>query len=554
LAQRCYESAHHRALDWLTGNRSVLIQPGEPLPEGFRPNVEAVPVPPAPGRDLEKIPLKGFIRGTDDWENHFDPRIFHQQLRSFLREGASDGAFVMRTTALAFFLALKNREERPKCWAFREIETARASLYTPVVRRQNHFLEAFLDWFPRAEVLMQVRDPRAVTLSRRDHAAAKRPPHPLDNRAYLFEDAFIVSQSLHQTEAHVRSSHGDRIHLIHYEDLVDNPEATMSDIASRLRLKAADIWLKPTVLGLPNQVITAKSFDGTRVDTSRKERWRGEFRGKTLLMLESMLWNGKTFSGSALGYEPQNTKAVLRLMHKFVLPRFLEKITTGHALPYALRRPFRFYGLTGKRNKADPRAIANDAKTLAATRNELRNRLIYRGLRCPGRVLDIGGEHGLWALALAEHAASVDTVINDPSEADFWRDLYRSENITNIEVISRLPGPDKGYDLVHVREYRSEKPLQEQIDRFAGIVRPGGRLYVTAPGYGMRWLKKNRDIRVVSKRQFHRALEKAGLRLEYTGFAYASIDREPLPARFGPWYRELDALAVRPGKYGGSWS
>ena len=555
LAQRRYQDARHRALDWLTGNRSVMIQPQGSPPPGFRAEIETEPVPPNPQLTPSQISLEGSIRGSQHWVERFDMARFHTLLKTYLDHGAVDGPFVMKATALAFFGALKPKPQQlPQYWAFREIETARASLSSPIVRRQNFFLEHFLDWFPQGKVLFQVRDPRAVTLSRSDHFRNARPSGREASRFYFFEDAKICKASFQQLNDLQKQISPSRLRVVKYEDLVAEPRSVAQQMAEFLSLNSSDSWLKPTTLGLPNKVITAKTFDGSAVVSTRTERWRSEIRGRQRLLLEAMLWDGHGICGRGQGYQSHFPGAVVWATQRWLLLHFLRRYQTGRYLPEGLRRPLRFYGFRKFPPAQTPRQLAGNPTALNRTVEELKRRLIQRGLVCHGRVLDLGADHGLWALALGHTAKQVDTVIAQPEAGRFWKAFFKDRELHHIRVIDEPTAGEEKYDLVHAREVRDPIPNSAFLQDLKSLVHPGGRLYCTVPGRARNFFHKQRPSPWFDHKEFRALLTKAGFTMEYMGFAYSSVDREPYPARFGPWYRELDALCILPGPFGSSWT
>ncbi len=120
-----------------------------------------------------------------------------------------------------------------------------------------------------------------------------------------------------------------------------------------------------------------------------------------------------------------------------------------------------------------------------------RDRLEAIGFAGQARVLDAGCGFGQWALALAERNAAVAAVDAAAVRIRILARLAQLEARTNLTTrtasTTRTRYPDAHFDAVFCYGVLFATPWRQTLAEFARVLRPGGRLYVTANGFG--WTK-----------------------------------------------------------------
>jgi hypothetical protein len=174
-------------------------------------------------------------------------------------------------------------------------------------------INEILAFSPRAKVVCLVRDPRAVAASYRDWKR-ERPEAPSDGDAFFLEDRHRAARSYNvvvnallwkaamraSTSALARHGH-DRIYLLHYEGLVENPDRTLRGLADWL-----GVIYETTMLDVP---VAYSSYEMPRsgISTQPLERWREKLTATEISAVQTCC--GRVMTD--LGYRRENVSAPL---------------------------------------------------------------------------------------------------------------------------------------------------------------------------------------------------------------------------------------------------
>jgi len=154
-----------------------------------------------------------------------------------------------------------------------------------------------------------------------------------------------------------------------------------------------------------------------------------------------------------------------QIVHEEVLPAFRDRMT-----PFELAFAGRNY--------------SKDLDVYAA-------RLRQAGFAGHGRVLDAGCGFGQWSLALAGMNDSVDAFDVSSTRADFVAAVAARAGLKNLtatqQYIEKLTYPDASFDAIFCYGVIFLTPWRESLAELIRVLKPGGRLYVNANGFG--WYK-----------------------------------------------------------------
>jgi len=162
---------------------------------------------------------------------------------------------------------------------------------TPANRR---FIPQILQRFPRAKILLTLRDPRAILAAQ---IALEK-----TRRTREFSVYYCVSHWLQAARLAVRTAAGELPALVtRYEDLVTAPEAAMRRVCEFLEIQFhRDVVLRPTKAGKPWGGNSAMARDFTGITAERTESWRGELTQDEIGWVE---WHCRELMGR-FGYKP----------------------------------------------------------------------------------------------------------------------------------------------------------------------------------------------------------------------------------------------------------
>jgi hypothetical protein len=199
---------------------------------------------------------------------------------------------VPRADIEAYLLA-SDRTERGVFEAFLRIYADRRGKAIMGEKTPAHlaYAETLLEWFPDARIVHCMRDPRAIHVSelrRRSENAVGVPYRQLVHVPLLME-AFVLLQvvwawaaAVGRHRALVRQ-HADRYRLLRFEDLVSEPERTLTDLCGSL-----GITFEPRML--EQRVTSRGALEGTSgFDVGAADRWRAAIRPRSQRAIELLL-------------------------------------------------------------------------------------------------------------------------------------------------------------------------------------------------------------------------------------------------------------------------
>jgi sulfotransferase family protein len=155
-------------------------------------------------------------------------------------------------------------------------------------------IDEILEAYPRARVIALVRDPRAVVVSYRDLHA--RPMASPEREELLAEERKRAKRSYHVLlasllwRAAVRATlnavakHGpERVRLQRFEDLVQAPEQTLSDLGGWLGIPFEETMLDVNVVSSSHRLDREESG----ISSEPAERWRSKLDRSEIVAIES---------------------------------------------------------------------------------------------------------------------------------------------------------------------------------------------------------------------------------------------------------------------------
>jgi hypothetical protein len=133
------------------------------------------------------------------------------------------------------------------------------------------FLDAILADFPRAKILLTMRDPRAVLAARlqrvRENYEKRR------GELHLFDN--VRNWRVAATVALRWRERVKNLHVVRFEELLSETEATMRGVAKFLEIEFNDSLLVPTKAGKDWSGNSATKQSFKKVSTEPIDRWRG---------------------------------------------------------------------------------------------------------------------------------------------------------------------------------------------------------------------------------------------------------------------------------------
>jgi len=183
---------------------------------------------------------------------------------------------------LAFYCANSRRATTPKLW----IEK------TP----ENELnVDQILTFFPSARFIHIIRDPRSNIASLK--RLFKLRNWSWDTEAY----AYSIRNSIEIGFLNQERLGDDKYHILRYEDLVTNPEATIKNVARFLGIRMNKILLSPSINGLPaksNTMFEDRQIQG-KIFTTLTNKWKTELDSQE----QKMIWAILHSVTNRLGYK-----------------------------------------------------------------------------------------------------------------------------------------------------------------------------------------------------------------------------------------------------------
>jgi len=167
------------------------------------------------------------------------------------RQVSSFGAFI-RFDAWAVQRSLRGPSVEPRMWCAKEVGGP-----------TNTILSMWRNMFPEGKALFIVRDPLRVTRAVLNDRRRKNIRLPLRQIIWQTLDPMQV------VAAQAKYLEDSYVHILAYEDLVNDPAETMARVAAFLGVPYSPIFETPTIFGEP-QVVRTSSRNTTEVFASRK--------------------------------------------------------------------------------------------------------------------------------------------------------------------------------------------------------------------------------------------------------------------------------------------
>jgi hypothetical protein len=144
--------------------------------------------------------------------------------------------------------------------------------FTPRLAMEWANLERFFAAYPEGTLISIVRDPRAWYVS----AARHKPEHYAD-----VDTALGLWRA--STEAAIAASDrfGERALVLTYEQLVRDPEATMTEVAARIGITMSPELCRPTFNGLPIRANSSGSVESYGILSERASAYRDTLDAET---------------------------------------------------------------------------------------------------------------------------------------------------------------------------------------------------------------------------------------------------------------------------------
>jgi hypothetical protein len=144
--------------------------------------------------------------------------------------------------------------------------------FTPRLAMKPANLERFFAAYPEGTLISIVRDPRAWYVS----AARHKPEHYAD-----VDTALGLWRA--STEAAIAASDrfGERALVLTYEQLVRDPEATMTEVAARIGITMSPELCRPTFNGLPIRANSSGSVESYGILSERASAYRDTLEAET---------------------------------------------------------------------------------------------------------------------------------------------------------------------------------------------------------------------------------------------------------------------------------
>jgi hypothetical protein len=142
--------------------------------------------------------------------------------------------------------------------------------------RNIYFARGLLRVFPNAIVVHMMRDPRAVLASQKNRFRIRElggknvPVHEVMRLWASYHPVTMVRLWVSATREALSMDGHDRFHVVRYEDLIDEPEVTVSSLCERL-----GIDFRPEMLAIPHWGSSTVSHTATGgVSKKSLEKWR----------------------------------------------------------------------------------------------------------------------------------------------------------------------------------------------------------------------------------------------------------------------------------------
>jgi hypothetical protein len=595
LFQKEYENNQHMAYDWALGFNNIFQGTNEPL-FNFDPSNEKTTIPlEYTDLPLSKFTLRGFFRGLDSWENYFSMNEYHQVFKDLLEKGVESKKDVVRSTVIATIAGCqdKNLYKNISRWGYRGIQSALTSIFKKVQLQDNE-VEEFFKTFSQGQAIFQVRTPHAIVLSLDNHYKKVRSSFGKIHRGISFlNDCKIVHESLKMTIEFQNKYSFEKLMTVKYEDLIKDPEDTMTKICHFLDINYSKILTSPTLLGQPSRVITAFETDGLKVDKSKSDKWRKKISPFRKLIIDSFIVENIDDYKKLWGYDTYFPKPLAWMFRIVVLIPFLficENV--GGRILWLGRWLRKLSGLGYLDNKdyANVELLELDLLSYKNLYGDTSLHYIEKVLARIAeknkldqyvKVLIAGTKRNLFALSFAQKANSVHVVNSDLEFLEYLQNTGTSKGLKNITTFHMLIEDFRAqdeYDLIYMQDdfEGGQKDHELRIKRGVELMNFKSKIVITGPGIGHplvniicnvrerryrvalknimgflgsilfnKLLKQNtHSANFFSKKEFESLLQKNGLRINNIDFIDTVLEGT-LPYKVGPFVRKWEALCEK---------
>jgi len=173
------------------------------------------------------------------------------------------------------------------------------------------FYDIINELFPEGKFIFIIRDPRAIYASIKELDWGPNTPLKLSQLWIEYTAAYFAFQKLYP----------NRIYLLRYEDILNNPTSQISDLCKFIGIKYDNLLLEGEGFKMPEYTYSQHALVGKRLDKYRIGKWKKELKKEDVLIIEAKC---KTIM-SAFGYQNSyNTK--YRISKKDKLKMFFTEV------------------------------------------------------------------------------------------------------------------------------------------------------------------------------------------------------------------------------------
>jgi hypothetical protein len=222
----------------------------------------------------------GFVKDLTELRKQRDPDVFpfvfSLKLQRAIFERCAAGATTEREVLDAYFTSYFN------AWLDNHnlYTGAKKAVvgFTPRLAMELDRVERFLAPYPDGLLVSIVRDPRGWYASARRH------------RKYYadLEQSLGLWRASTESALEAADRHGDRVVVLTYEALLDDPEAAMSTLAGRIGIEMAPDLLVPTFNSRPIRANSSDAVERTGILPERRDAFRDVLTADELGQIERL--------------------------------------------------------------------------------------------------------------------------------------------------------------------------------------------------------------------------------------------------------------------------
>lgn len=177
----------------------------------------------------------------------------------------------------------------------------KATIWGEKTPRHVFRIDDILALYPLAKVICMVRDPRAVVASYRDWRSGEVDldiGRQLDKERVRASYNIILASLMWRAAANAslqaRQAHGDdRVRIVRYESVIDEPDETVRDVTKWLGLKYSD-----ELLSIPLHNSSTMAFDrGAGISKTPQNRWREVLSDREIGIIQKTAGSSLTETG-----------------------------------------------------------------------------------------------------------------------------------------------------------------------------------------------------------------------------------------------------------------